>query len=209
LGALNVNLHFLPYQQALAAREITRIDLLVIHCTELPDLATAREYGERLLYPATASGSDAANRAANRVANNSAENSGTGNSGHFYIDRNGSIEQWVPLDRTAHHVRGFNERSVGIELVNMGRYPNWLHSGHQRMRERYPAEQIRALLDLITELRRVLPGLSWIAGHAELDQELVAASDDASTQVHRKLDPGPCFPWVEVLADCGLLPVPR
>ena len=42
------------------------VDLVVIHCTELPDLAIAREYGERVLH-----------------------DNGSGNSGHFYIDRDG------------------------------------------------------------------------------------------------------------------------
>ena len=39
----------LPYVQLLNARDLSNIDLVVIHCTELPDLATARQYGERVL----------------------------------------------------------------------------------------------------------------------------------------------------------------
>jgi N-acetylmuramoyl-L-alanine amidase len=182
-----VRCRWLPYQQALAGRELSAIDLLVIHCTELPDLATARDYGERVLYPGAGKAT------------------GTGNSGHYYIDRDGSTEQWVELDRVAHHVRGFNERSVGIELVNLGRYPDWLHSSRQQMTEPYPAAQITALLKLIASLRLALPGLRWVAGHAELDCTLVPSSDDATLQVHRKLDPGPCFPWPEVLEKSGLL----
>ena len=41
----------LPYVALLEQRAPERIDLAVVHCTELPDLATAREYGERVLYP--------------------------------------------------------------------------------------------------------------------------------------------------------------
>lgn len=196
MTAATVRTRFLPYQQALASRDISSIDLLVIHCTELPDLATAREYGERLLYPLTQNSNDDAH----------SNSGGTGNSGHFYIDRDGSIEQWVAVERVAHHVRGYNPRSVGIELVNLGRYPDWLHSARQQMTEVYPAEQIKALLSLIADLRITLPGLRWIAGHAELDQELVAASDDASKQVRRKMDPGPCFPWAGVVAGSALQP---
>ena len=40
----------LPYELRLEARPRAQVDLVVIHCTELPDLATAREYGERVLY---------------------------------------------------------------------------------------------------------------------------------------------------------------
>ncbi len=171
----------LPYVEKLAQRPAETIDLVVIHCTELPDLATAREYGERVLY-----------------------DSGTGNSGHFYIDRDGAIHGFVPVGRTAHHVRGHNPRSIGIELVNNGRYPHWLDSRHQAMDEDYPEAQITALIALITQLTVELPGLRHIAGHENLDTEQVPASDDATRAVARKRDPGPRFPWARVLAEVPL-----
>lgn len=176
----------LPYAAALTRRALTEVDLVVIHCTELPNLAAARVFGERVLYEA----------------------SGTGNCGHYYIDRDGRTEQWVPPHRVAHHVRGHNERSLGIELVNRGRYPDWFDSRHQEMTEPYPADQVAALIALLGELRRELPSLRWVAGHEELDLDTVPASDNPSLQVRRKRDPGPLFPWPEVLAACGLQPYP-
>jgi N-acetylmuramoyl-L-alanine amidase len=167
----------LSYTGRLAARPTEAIDLVVIHCTELPDLATAREYGERIVHP----------------------ESRTGNSGHYYIDRDGRTEEWVPPGRVAHHVRGMNERSLGIELVNRGRYPDWYHSGRQAMSEAYPAAQIEALIALLRDLQRSLPNLRWIAGHADLDRGQIAASDNPAARVRRKLDPGPLFPWQELL----------
>ena len=172
----------LPYVERLEARPVEAVDMVVVHCTELPDLATARSYGERVLYSA----------------------SGTGNSGHWYIDRDGSTVEYVPPTRIAHHVRGHNPRSVGIELVNRGRYPHWLDSRHQAMDEPYTPQQIEALLALLSQLRRTLPGLRFIAGHEDLDRERVPASDDAARQVPRKRDPGPRFPWPQVLDACGL-----
>lgn len=172
----------LPYEARLEKRELAQVDLVVIHCTELPDLATAREYGERVLYEPRADGGG-----------------GTGNSGHFYIDRDGSVHRWVGLDRVAHHVRGCNARSVGIELVNTGRYPDWLDSGRQAMDEPYAEAQIAALIALLQQLQAGLPSLRWIAGHEDLDTAEVAASNDASLQVRRKRDPGPRFPWARVL----------
>lgn len=163
----------LAYASALGERPETAIDLVVIHCTELPDLAMARKYAEHVLYPESASG----------------------NCGHFYVDRDGSIEQWVDLKHIAHHVRGYNERSVGIELVNRGRYPHWLSSAQQQMQEPYTEFQINSLVDLLAHLRDRLPSLSWLAGHEDLDQELVPATDDPALRVRRKLDPGPLFPW--------------
>ena len=141
--------------QRLENREITGITLVVVHCTELPDLATARDWGEKIIYP----------------------ESSTGNSGHYYIDRDGRIEQWVPLDRIAHHVRSFNQHSIGIELVNTGRYPNWFDSRHQQMCEIYPPVQIRSLTALLDYLSETLPGLNSIAGHADLDTGMKLSTD--------------------------------
>jgi len=167
----------LPYEDSLEARAIEQIALVVIHCTELPDLAMAREFGERILHA----------------------DSQTGNSGHFYIDRDGSIVRYVRPERVAHHVRGCNPRSIGIELVNIGRYPDWLDSRHQAMEEPYTDAQIAALIALLNSLRDELPNLQWIAGHEELDTARVPASDDADKTVARKRDPGPLFPWKRVL----------
>ncbi|MBP6596188.1 MAG: N-acetylmuramoyl-L-alanine amidase [Arenimonas sp.] len=174
----NPDLHAwpLPYEHRLETRPLAQIDLVVIHCTELPDLALAREFGERVRY-----------------------DSGTGNSGHYYIDRDGSIHVFVQPDRVAHHARGYNERAVGIELVNAGRYPDWLDSRRQTMDEPYTDAQLEALLALLAKLKQDLPKLEFIAGHEDLDQDQVASSDNLHLQVFRKRDPGPRFPWSRVL----------
>lgn len=166
----------LPYELLLEERPRSQIDLVVVHCTELPDLAAARTTGEQVLY-----------------------DSGTGNSGHYYIDRDGSVHVYVRPDRIAHHVRGYNPRSVGIELVNTGRYPDWLARGSQKMEEPYTGAQIASLTRLLAELRRELPSLRYIAGHEDLDTAREPASDDPTVTVPRKMDPGPLFPWDAVL----------
>ena len=176
----------LPYEDRLDARALAQIDLVVIPCTELPDLAMAREYGERILHA----------------------DSRTGNSGHFYIDRDGSIVRYVRPERIAHHVRGYNPRSIGIELVNTGRYPNWLDSRHQAMDEPYTDAQVASLIALLNALRDELPNLQWIAGHEDLDTAQVPASDDPARTVARKRDPGPLFPWPYVLAAVPLQRMP-
>ncbi len=176
---------WLPYHALLEARELSAIDLVVIHCTELPDMAMAREYGERVLHA-----------------------SGAGNSGHYYIDRDGSIHEYVSLERTAHHTRGFNPRSIGIEIVNTGRYPHWYDSRHQAMEEPYSDEQIQALIDLLKALHTSLPGLKFIAGHEDLDTGSIAATDNPELSLRRKCDPGPQFPWPRVLAQIQLTPLP-
>ena len=132
-----ITVQHLPYVDRLGRRAVEDIDLVVIHCTELPDMAMAREYGERILYP----------------------EAGTGAAGHWYVDRDGSITEYVPAERIAHHVRGWNPRSVGIELVNAGRYPHWYDSRHQAMTEPYPQIQVDALVALLRHLGDALPGL--------------------------------------------------
>lgn len=182
MSELVIHRAHLPYVERLVPREAADADLVVIHCTELPDLATAREFGMRIHYP----------------------ESGTGHSGHYYIDRDGRVEQWVPPERIAHHVRGYNEQSIGIELVNRGRYPNWLNSDSQNPTERYTKRQIASLIRLLDFLCAANHGLHWIAGHEQLDTENVPAADDARLLVRRKRDPGPLFPWADVLRSVSL-----
>jgi len=171
----------LPYVAKLPERPAAAVTLVVIHCTELPDLATAREYGEKVLY-----------------------DSGAGNSGHYYIARDGTVYRYVPGTRVAHHVRGWNPQSIGIELVNTGRYPDWFDSRRQTMTEPYATAQTAALRALLAQLRSEFPNLHQSAGHEDLDTARVAASDDPTKTVPRKLDPGPLFPWGEVLEGSGL-----
>lgn len=168
--------------QRLESRSLESIELVVIHCTELPDLTMARVWGEKQIYPEAQ----------------------TGNSGHFYIDRDGSIEQWVPLNRIAHHVRGFNPKSAGIELVNNGRYPDWFQSRQQQMTEAYANAQITALAELLNHLTALLPALSKISAHEDLDSGLLRSEDNPDILIRRKLDPGPLFPWANLMERISL-----
>lgn len=172
----------LSYTRRLDKRNVKDIQLVVVHCTELPDLAMARIWGEKRVHAATQ----------------------TGNSGHFYIDRDGKVEQWVPLNRIAHHVRGFNTNSIGIELVNTGRYPDWFRYDHQAMTEAYPDRQLQALTSLLNHLERDLPELASISGHEDLDIEKLASEDRPDILIRRKVDPGPLFPWPLILKNVAL-----
>ena len=172
----------LPYEANLTDRNITQVELLVIHCTELPDLAMARSYGEVLHY-----------------------DSKTGNSGHYYVDRDGGIYQWVKPEKIAHHVKGHNKQSIGIELVNMGRFPNWHQSNSQNPEEPYSKPQINSLINLIKHLHVMIPTLKHIAGHEDLDQSTLPATDDNNLSIRRKIDPGPLFPWEQVMKNIPLI----
>lgn len=172
----------LPYWQNLTERSTSDLNMVVIHATELTDMAEAREYGERVLY----------------------EGSGTGASGHYYIDRDGSIEQYVPDNRIANHTSGWNRQTLSIELINLGRYPNWFHTDHQVMKEPYPDAQIDALIKLVNDFRRKYPSILYTEGHEELDRRMMASENDPQRDVPRKMDPGEHFPWDRFTRETGL-----
>ena len=182
MPALAIDNWPLPYEERLATRPSSAIDLIVIHCTELPDLKMAREFGERIHYVGTQ----------------------TGNSGHYYIDLDGKVFRFVPDMRVANHTFGYNPRSIGIELINIGRYPDWGDSRYQAFTAPYTTDQIESLCALLRQLRNDHSHLHWIAGHEDLDRRLEPASDDSSKLLSRRQDPGPLFPWAEVLAGSGL-----
>ena len=128
----------LPYEERLDTRPASAVDLVVVHCTELPDLKLAREFGEKIRYE-----------------------KGTGNSGHYYVDRDGAVFRFVADTRVANQTFGYNTRSIGIELINRGRYPYWNDSRHQAFTEPYTQEQIDALRALLgtTAQRSAEPAL--------------------------------------------------
>jgi len=173
---MNLIEDLLSYNHRLEPRDTNTIDLVVIHCTELPTLEMAKEYGERVVHP----------------------DSRTGNSGHFYIDREGSVYRYVLEERIAYHVTGRNRNSIGIEMVNLGRYPNWFDSRHQKVTEEYPRVQIDSLKGFLAQLKYRYPHLVKIARHSDLDTLLIPAQDDPDIRIRRKIDPGPLFPWEEV-----------
>ena len=169
----------LSYNDNLDKRDTLSIEMIVLHCTELPSLEMAREYGERIIY----------------------EGSGTGNSGHYYIDRDGSIYRYVEDERIAHHVFSFNPGSIGIEIVNNGRYPHWFRSTDQIPEEEYTAAQIDAVKKLLRFLKKQYPLISKLSRHSDLDTRKIEAEDNPRILIHRKIDPGPLFPWDEILAE--------
>jgi len=168
----------LPYNDNLEKRNVQDIDMIVLHCTEVPTLKEARQYGERIRY----------------------KGSKTGNSGHYYINRDGQIYRYVEDDRIAHHVREYNQHSIGIEIVNTGRYPDWLLSTNQIPTEEYTREQIKSVIELCLYLRKRYIGISKLKRHSDLDLEKIEADDNPDILIRRKIDPGPLFPWKELLS---------
>jgi N-acetylmuramoyl-L-alanine amidase len=165
------------YNDSLQVRDPSVITTIVFHCTELPTLPDARQVAEESALK---------------------ETKGWGNCAHFYIDRDGQIYRYVEEERIAHHVAHHNTESIGIELVNSGRYPSWFSSKDQVPREPYTEAQICAVVELMGFLKTRFPNLSQIARHSDLDKRVVPAEDNPAVKIRRRIDPGPLFPWKQI-----------
>jgi N-acetylmuramoyl-L-alanine amidase len=133
-----------------------------------------------------------------------------GASAHIVIDRDGSIIQCRPTNRTCGHAgkskwRGFdglNDCSIGIELANAGDnsdlFKGWAsgvifakhkNGGPVKGWEEYPEAQLAACIQVAKALVERYK-LDDILGH-----------DDCAPD--RKVDPGPCFPMKRLREACG------
>ena len=107
-------------------------------------------------------------------------------SSHLFVDRSGTVTQFVPFDRRAWHAgkssylgrSGCNDFSIGIELEGTDETP-------------YEPAQYEVLADvavaLMTRYRRL--SLSAIVGHRDIAPG-------------RKTDPGLAFDWQRLLRGC-------
>jgi N-acetylmuramoyl-L-alanine amidase len=116
---------------------------------------------------------------------------------HYLIDRDGGVEAGVPESIAATHAVGWNQRSIGIELVNNG-------DGV----DPFPAAQLEALARLVAAIRQRHPAITppRVLRHSDVDWSTFPAAryGGSCTSLRRKLDPGAAFPWAEFVA--GLAP---
>lgn len=107
---------------------------------------------------------------------------------HYVIDRAGRVEAGVPESIAANHATGWNQRSIGIELVNNG-------DG----RDPFPAAQIEALVGLARAIRGRHPqiALARVLRHSDVDHSTFPPDTfgQACAAFRRKEDPGAAFPW--------------
>ncbi len=103
-------------------------------------------------------------------------------SSHYVVDEDGTVYCLVDEHKRAWHagvsfwrgVRGLNDRSVGIEIVNPGH--EWGYRG-------FPDAQMAAVLELCAVIlrRHRIPARN-VVGHSDIAPD-------------RKQDPGELFPW--------------
>lgn len=115
---------------------------------------------------------------------------------HYVVGRDGQVAAGVPEAVAATHATGWNQRAIGIELVNNG-------DG----RDPFPAAQVEALVSLVRDIRSRHPAIApeRILGHSDVDASTFPASrfGDACAAFRRKEDPGAAFPWVAFRALLG------
>lgn len=109
-------------------------------------------------------------------------------SAHLLVRRDGSLVQFVSLDRRAWHAgqssfcgrEACNDFSIGIELEGTDDRP-------------FDARQYEALARVTREIRARYPAITpdRIVGHSDIAPG-------------RKTDPGPCFDWLRYRFDIGL-----
>lgn len=141
---------------------------------------------------------------------------------HFVIERDGTIIQCRPCNRTAGHAGsskwkdpntgityfGLNSCSIGIELANGGdTFPERFseipptiarhkHGGPTKEWETFPAAQIAAC-EMLSKVLVDRYNLDDLVGHEDIAP-------------NRKSDPGPAFPMAALRKACGFPPeIPR
>jgi len=102
---------------------------------------------------------------------------------HYVVDRQGLVLQGIAENRVANHALGWNNRSIGIELVNKG-------DG----KERLTPLQWRAAQALVRRLIAKYPGISKkrVFRHSDIDTRTFNCG---GISVKQKQDPGNAFDY--------------
>jgi N-acetyl-anhydromuramyl-L-alanine amidase AmpD len=112
---------------------------------------------------------------------------------HYMVGRDGAVATGVPETIAATHASGWNQRSIGIELVNNG-------DG----RDPFPPPQIAALVRLVQAIRQRHPAITpaRVLRHSDVDRSTFSETrhGPGCGAFRRKEDPGPAFPWPEFTA---------
>ncbi|MDA7818443.1 peptidoglycan recognition protein family protein [Sulfurimonas sp.] len=103
---------------------------------------------------------------------------------HFMIQRDGTINQLMPLDIMGRHVIGLNYNSIGIENV-----------GGESSNDNLTDEQLKSNIELVKYLKSKFETIEYVVGHYEYrcfeGHELWLEKDDGYRTI--KDDPSPRF----------------
>ncbi len=110
-----------------------------------------------------------------------------GYSVHYVVDKDGTIYQYVDLDKKAAHACGSNHETIGIEIVNSG------------LGEDYTDKQYESINGIVTSLENRLTSKAspFVIGHFEVDK-YYASNFNSRGCSEGKWDPSPNFVWAQV-----------
>ena len=117
-------------------------------------------------------------------------------SAHFVVAPNGDIYQMVETQKRAWHATYYNHRSIGIEVV-----------GYANQASTWNTNNVNALTDLLAWLVQAYPEipLTHPSGNAyDYPNDSFNATGlvaHGQIQPWNRTDPGPYFPWNQVLTD--------
>ena len=120
---------------------------------------------------------------------------------HYIISRDGIVGEGRPVEQTGTHVRGHNTGTIGICLIG----------GHGSARDDHPLEhftlkQMRALWDLVADLRKQYPAIERVTGHNQYANKACPGFyvpdhySEAQTPVLPDVEPTPAKPKPNILA---------
>lgn len=86
---------------------------------------------------------------------------------HYFVDRDGTVTEGRPIEKSGAHARGHNTGSVGIALWGG-------HGGDQddKFEDHFTPAQDRALRKLISSLRMEYPSITKVRGHNEVSAKM-------------------------------------
>ena len=115
-------------------------------------------------------------------------------SSHFVIDSNGDIYEMVDTRDRAWHATYYNSRSIGIEMVGFAGHPGTWNDNN-----------VGALVDLLAWIVTAYPSIpieNPIGDAYDFPNDLYTGTGlvaHSQVQPWNKQDPGPYFPWTQVL----------
>lgn len=151
------------------------VDRVVIHSTFAKALPRARWFGRDEVFAVWRAQRD--------------ESGSRFLSTHYFVDRAGGIHQLVPETVVAHHAKGFNHRSIGIELAGIADefVKEARKNGATEQDLDYTPAQYSALDRLLEHVRATRPQIKAIR-HSDIWE-----ADAAGEYKARKSDPGARF----------------
>lgn len=79
---------------------------------------------------------------------------------HYLIDRDGTIIEGRPVERSGAHTKGHNSKSIGISL-----FGGHGSSASDAFEDNFTEDQDRALRGLVGQLRQQFPSINKVSGH--------------------------------------------